>query len=90
MTDRTVHDISPVYGDLRGLCPILLVVGSSDILLEDNTAMAARVSAAGGEVDLRIYPEAPHAFTSRSTGMAKAALHDIECWLADRFFTASS
>lgn len=83
--DRTDPDISPVYGDLRGLPPVLLVVGSADILLDDNLAMAARVSAAGGEVDLRIYPEAPHGFTARSTGMAKAALRDIECWLSGRF-----
>ncbi|MEV4246678.1 alpha/beta hydrolase fold domain-containing protein [Streptosporangium canum] len=90
VTDRTAPDISPVYGDPRGLPPVLMVIGSSDVLLEDNMAMAARVSAAGGEVDLRIYPESPHGFTSRSTGMAKAALHDIECWLAGRFSAASS
>ncbi|WP_405009167.1 alpha/beta hydrolase [Kitasatospora sp. NBC_01539] len=89
VTDRTVPDVSPVYGDLRGLPPMLMVVGGSDILLEDNMAMAARVSAAGGEVDLRIYPEAPHGFTSRPTGMARAALRDIERWLADRLSTAS-
>ncbi|GLF95053.1 alpha/beta hydrolase [Streptomyces yaizuensis] len=82
--DRTTPDISPVFGDLRGLPPVLMVVGSKDVLLEDNMAMAARVSAAGGDVDLRVYPEAPHGFTSRTTGMAEAALHDIECWLADR------
>ncbi|GJF35131.1 esterase [Kitasatospora sp. NE20-6] len=88
VTDRTAPDVSPVYGDLRGLPPMLMVIGSADILLEDNMAMAARVSAAGGEVDLRIYPEAPHGFTSRPTGMARAALHDIERWLADRFSAA--
>ncbi|CCH32184.1 alpha/beta hydrolase fold domain-containing protein [Actinosynnema sp. NPDC047251] len=83
--DRTVADISPVFADLRGLPPALVVVGSADVLLEDNMAMAARLSAAGGEIDLRIYPAAPHAFTLRSTGMAKAALHGIERWLDDRF-----
>ena len=77
--DRTVPDISPVYGDLHGLPPLLMVVGSADVLVDDNRAMAARVSAAGGEVDLRIYPEAPHAFTNRETDTAKAARHDIEC-----------
>lgn len=84
-TDRTVPDISPVYGDLRGLPPIQIIVGSGDVLLTDNLAMAGQLCAAGGEVDLRIYPEAPHAFTSRPTGMARAALHDIEHWLTHRF-----
>ena len=35
--------------------------------------MAARLSAAGGEVDLRVYPESPHGFTSFPTAMAAAA-----------------
>ena len=36
---------------------------------------------AGGEVDLRVYPESPHGFTSFPTAMAAAALRDIESWL---------
>jgi acetyl esterase len=85
VADRTNPDISPVYGDLRGLPPALLVVGSLDILLEDNLVMAARLSAAGCDVDLRVYPESPHGFTLHPTTMASTALDDIESWLADRF-----
>jgi acetyl esterase/lipase len=85
VADRTDPDISPVYGDLRGLPPALFVVGSLDILLEDNVVMAARLSAAGGEVDVRVYPESPHGFTALPTAMAGAAMNDIECWLGDRF-----
>jgi acetyl esterase/lipase len=85
VADRTDPDISPVYGDLRGLPPVLLVVGSLDILLEDNLVMAARLSAAGGEVDVRVYPESPHGFTLHPTPMASSALNDIESWLADLF-----
>lgn len=88
VADRTNPDISPVYGDLRDLPPTLLVVGSLDILLEDNLALAARLSAAGGEVDLRIYPECLHGFTSFPTAMASTALSDIESWLGDRFLDA--
>ena len=84
VTDRTDPDISPVYGDLRGLPPALLVVGSLDMALEDNLVMAARLSAAGGEVDVRVYPECPHGFTSLPTAMAGAARNDIESWLANR------
>jgi acetyl esterase len=85
VADRTDPDISPIYGDLRGLPPAKLVVGGLDILLEDNLVMAARLSAAGCEVDVRVYPESPHGFTLHPTAMARAALDDIESWLADRF-----
>ncbi len=84
LADRTVPDVSPVFGDLRGLPPVLLVVGTRDVLLEDNLAMAARLSAAGGAVDLRVYPESPHGFTGHPTGMARAALGDRDRWLGER------
>ncbi|PXW32307.1 UNVERIFIED_CONTAM: acetyl esterase/lipase [Williamsia faeni] len=82
--DRTAPDISPVFADLRDLPPTLLVIGDKDILLEDNLAMTARLSAAGNDVDLRIYPESPHAFTSHPTALAATARHDIESWIAER------
>jgi acetyl esterase len=84
VADRTNPDVSPLYGDLRGLPPTLLVVGTLDLLLEDSLAMAARLSAAGNEVDLRLFPESPHGFTSFPTAMATAALDSIESWLAGR------
>jgi acetyl esterase/lipase len=85
LADRTVPDVSPVFGDLRGLPPVLLIVGASDVLLEDNLAMAARLSAAGVDVELRIYPASPHGFTGHPTSMARAALDDRDAWLTDRF-----
>jgi acetyl esterase/lipase len=85
VADRTLPDVSPVFGDLRGLPPALLIVGALDVLLEDNLVMAARLSAAGSEVDLRIYPASPHGFTGHPTSMARAALDDRDSWLAERF-----
>ena len=55
---------------------------ASDV--EEYLAMAARLAAAGGEVDLRIYPESPHGFTGHPTSMARAALDDRNAWLAGR------
>jgi acetyl esterase len=60
-----------------------MIIGDTDVLLQDNLAMAARLSAAGVEVDLRIYPEAPHGFTGHRTPIARAALDDIEARLSD-------
>jgi acetyl esterase/lipase len=83
--DRTDPDISPIFADLRELPPALLVVGTEDILLEDSLAMAGRLAAAGGDVDLRVYPESPHGFLSFPIAMARAANEDIESWLAGHF-----
>ncbi|GAB3458282.1 alpha/beta hydrolase [Streptomonospora sediminis] len=82
--DRAVADISPLYGDLRGLPPTLLIVGSADVLLEDNLALAGRLSAAGNDVDLRVYPDVPHGFTGHPTAMAATALCCADSWLGER------
>src|SRR6185437_6200666 len=61
VADRTNPDISPLYGDLLGLPPALLTVGTLDIVLEHSLAMAARLSAAGGDVEVRVYLSRPTA-----------------------------
>lgn len=82
--DRTHPDLSPIYAHLAGLPPVLIVIGSDDILLEDNLAMATRLSAAGVDIDLRIYPDSPHGFTGHPTLMAQAAHEDMNTWLTAR------
>lgn len=82
--DRTNPDVSPLYANLQGLPPTLLLVGTLDVLLEDNIAMAGRLSAAGNDVELRVFPESMHGFTSHPTSMATAALDGVETWLAGR------
>lgn len=81
VADKTQPDISPLYGDLKDLPPALMVVGTADILMEDTFVMAARLSAADCEVDLRVYPEAVHGFTSHPTKIGEAATQGILDWL---------
>ncbi len=84
VTDKTQPDISPLYGDLHDLPPALLVVGTADILMEDTFALAARFSAAGNKVDLRVYPEARHGFTAGPTKIAEVANQDTTEWIKER------
>lgn len=64
---------SPLYADLVGMPPALMLVGTQDILLDDTLFLAARWAAAGSEVDLVVYPEAPHGFDGYATAMARDA-----------------
>ncbi len=45
---------SPLYGDLRGLPPLLLQVGTREILLSDSTRFAQRAREAGVDVSLEV------------------------------------
>ncbi len=54
--------VSPLFGDLSGLPPILLQVGDAEILLSDSTRFAERARTAGVDVTLEIFPFMPHVF----------------------------
>jgi monoterpene epsilon-lactone hydrolase len=45
---------SPLYADLHGLPPLLIQVGSDEILLDDSTQVAERARAAGVNVRLHV------------------------------------
>ncbi|GAA4958739.1 alpha/beta hydrolase [Yinghuangia aomiensis] len=43
--------VSPLFADPAGLPPVLLFAGGAEVLLDDATAFAGRVAAAGGTVE---------------------------------------
>jgi acetyl esterase/lipase len=51
---------SPLYADLRGLPPLLVQVGTSEILLDDAVRLSERARAAGVRVTLTKYEDMPH------------------------------
>jgi len=65
---------SPYYGDLKGLPPLLIQVGSPEILLDDSTRLAARAQAAGVVVDLSIWDNVPHAWQVSQMFLPEARL----------------
>ena len=46
--------ISPLYGDLRGLPPLLMYVGGDELLLDDSTRFAGKAKEAGVDVILHV------------------------------------
>ena len=54
--------ISPVYGSLAGLPPLLIQAGSHEILLDDAIRLAARAARDDVAVTLDVVPGVPHVF----------------------------
>ncbi len=51
---------APLYADLTGLPPLLIHVGTSEVLLDDSTRLAERAKAAGVDVVLEPWDEMIH------------------------------
>lgn len=60
--DRTDPLFSPMYGDLTGLPPMLLMTSTRDQLLSHTVLADLALRKAGVEVDLRVYEGMAHAF----------------------------
>ena len=54
--------ISPIFGDLTGLPPLLIQVGSHEILLSDAIRLAGRAAQDDVAVTLEVVPGVPHVF----------------------------
>jgi len=52
--------VSPLFGDLRGLPPVLFMVGSGEVLLDDSRRAAAAITAEGGAATVSVYDDMIH------------------------------
>lgn len=71
--------VSPLFGDLSGLPPLMLQVGDAEILVDDSVRFAEKAEAAGVKVDLDVWPDMPHVFQMFAPYLPAAdrALHKI-------------
>jgi acetyl esterase/lipase len=58
--DRKTPLASPFHADLRGLPPLLMQVGTAEVLLDDSLGFAERAKAAGVDVTLEVWDDVPH------------------------------
>jgi monoterpene epsilon-lactone hydrolase len=54
--------ISPIFGELHGLPPMLIQSGSREILLSDSLRLASRAAVGDVRVTLDVVPGVPHVF----------------------------
>lgn len=75
---------SPALADLSGLPPLLVQVGSIEILLDDALAIAANAGKGGTMVRLEVHPGLPHVFHAFHFMLpqAKAALDEAGAFLS--------
>lgn len=82
--ERRRPDLSPLYGDLTGLPPALIVVGDIDPLRDDSIQLAERLQAAGIETELALLPEAPHGIIHFPGSYAAKIRERGHRWLVQR------
>ena len=76
--------VAPIKGNLAGLPPAHLIVGTLDPLLDDSKAFAAKLTEAGVPNNLSVYPDMPHVFVQLSALLDGGKAGVAECVAALR------
>jgi acetyl esterase/lipase len=82
-SDKGHPTASPLFADLAGLPPVLLQVGTAEILLDDATRFADRAEAAGVDVELEVWNEMVHVWHAFADILpeGRQAIERIGAWL---------
>jgi monoterpene epsilon-lactone hydrolase len=85
-TDLRRPLVSPVFADLSGLPPMLILVGTAEILVDDSTTFARRAQEAGADVDLDVEEGLIHVWPFiDGLPEAAAALERVSAWVGIRW-----
>lgn len=60
--DYTNPEVSPLFADFRGFPPLLLQVGTEELLRDEATRAAEKAHQAGVDVELELWPGVAHVF----------------------------
>ena len=77
--------ISPLFGDFYGFPPMLVQVGTDEMLLSDSISVAEKAKSAGVRVRLSVYPGMFHVFQMAGTIMdeSKQAWAEVKRFLEE-------
>ena len=65
--------VSPAFGEFNGFPPLLLQVGSTEVLLDDSTRVAAKARAAGVDAEVEVWEDVPHVWHGMGIPESKRA-----------------
>jgi acetyl esterase len=85
--DRNHPYTHGLLADVDGLPPFFIGIGECDVLAEQNLAMAGKLLAYGIDVEVKLYPGAPHSFIEAVSvsSIARQALDDGAAFLRRTF-----
>lgn len=76
---------SPLFGDLTGLPPSLILVGGHEVMLSDSTVLHDRLISCGCSSTLFIAPEMWHVYPMYNTDEAETGFKKINVFLEEIF-----
>jgi monoterpene epsilon-lactone hydrolase len=78
---------SPVFADLRGLPPLLLLAGGGECLLDDSVALAHAARSVGVDVTLEVWEHMIHNWLTFAPRLPEAVegLERVAAWLQERW-----
>lgn len=86
MTDDELYaaeELSPLYADLSKLPPVLIQVGSNEILRDDSELLAKKLKKSKNRYRLTVYEGGWHVFQQMPISKAAKALEDVYEFLID-------
>ena len=88
--DLADESISPLFGSLKNMPPILLQVGDHEVWLDDSRRIKEKIDAANGEAELRVWDAMWHVSPMYSTlPEASEAIKEIGAFI-DRILTSTA
>lgn len=78
--------ISPLYGDLSGLPPLMIQIGERELLLDEAKSLAKKAKEKGVKVDFEVWPEMCHTWHlfAREIPEGRQAIDKIGSWMRQK------
>ena len=84
--DKTNPLISPLFAEMKGFPPMLVQVGTEEVLYDDSTRLVKKAKSAGVDAELQVWADMPHVHQIAHSFVpeAEAPLRDMAGFFRER------